>query len=1020
MKIGMRLGLGFGLIIIIMLIIGVTAYINLNSLNKSIGDTVNDKYPKTEWVHTIKDNVNTIARRIRNTVIYPEQAKKQDQYNKAMDEIKQLAPLYDSLQTTITSDKGKKLLAEVMAAREAYVPMQQRALDVGVSGLNQEWLVEFIANDLRDGQLEYTTKLNQLLVYQDELMTESGREADSKATSAINIIIILIIAAVIIGIVIAIFITRSIVRPVTKAGEVANSIARGNFNISIDTDRKDEIGATQKAMKGMLNNIRSIIEDVNHLSDNAIKGNLDVRADSSKHEGEYRTLINGINGTLDAVINPLNVTAEYVDRISKGDIPPKITDDYKGDFNEIKNNLNLAIDSINSLVEDAIVIANEARKGRIRYRADSTKHSGDFRRIVDGINDGYDVVTELLDSIPTPLMAIDNDFNIMFMNKNGAELNDRSGLELERSKCFDHFKTTHCKTNDCACHLAMDSEQLTTQSTIARPGDKELNIEYTGVPIRDKDGSVIGAFEVVIDQTEIKQILGKAEKVSDYMSEETKKILGLLNEVAGGKIDNDIFLAEPDEDTQESFETLESVLNGVKDVQKWLSGLIDYVTKIANGDLTADMAKASDKDQIHEWLILMRENIKELVSDTVKLAEAGSKGQFGVRADDANHKGQYKTIIEGFNNTLDNIIKPINEAVDILSLIADGDLTTKVDSDYKGDALKLKNAINETIEAMSQILGQVKTTVEEVTRGSMQVSDASTALSQGATEQASSLEEITSSMSELGSQTKTNAENANQAKILTYDAKDAAEKGNREMDELNKAMTDISQSSQNISKIIKVIDEIAFQTNLLALNAAVEAARAGRHGKGFAVVAEEVRNLAARSATAAKETSELIENSIKTVENGSALAVRTGEALEEIRNGAIKSADIVGEIATSSSEQAQGIAQINEGLTQIDKVTQTNTASAEESASAAEELSGQASQLKDMISKFKLNEETYDYEEEEYESRMISSRKNSKSLPESTHDDEDEEIDDKHTEDDYDNPKPDEIINLDEDDFGKY
>jgi methyl-accepting chemotaxis protein len=231
-------------------------------------------------------------------------------------------------------------------------------------------------------------------------------------------------------------------------------------------------------------------------------------------------------------------------------------------------------------------------------------------------------------------------------------------------------------------------------------------------------------------------------------------------------------------------------------------------------------------------------------------------------------------------------------------------------------------------------------------------------MSQGATEQASSLEEITSSINEIAAQTRQNAENASLANRLAGEARESAEKGNGQMSQMVGAMQEINASSQSISKIIKVIDEIAFQTNLLALNAAVEAARAGRHGKGFAVVAEEVRSLAARSAKAARETAEMIEGSAKKVEGGMHIASLTAEALKQIVAAAARVSDLVAEIAASSNEQAQGVAQISTGLGQIDQVTQQNTAHAEESASAAEELSSQSIMMLQLIGTFKLTENT--------------------------------------------------------------
>ena len=325
------------------------------------------------------------------------------------------------------------------------------------------------------------------------------------------------------------------------------------------------------------------------------------------------------------------------------------------------------------------------------------------------------------------------------------------------------------------------------------------------------------------------------------------------------------------------------------------------------------------------------------------------------------------------SESVDAMSDGLEDKSNIAGQIASGDLTGHVVLASENDQLGL--ALQKMTQTLNDVIGRVNQSVALVTTGAEKISDASQSLSQGTTEQASSLEEITSSMTELGSQTLNNAENATQASQLADGARNAAENGNAQMASMISAMSDIAESSKEIDKIIKVIDEIAFQTNLLALNAAVEAARAGKHGKGFAVVAQEVRNLAGRSAKAAQETAELIENSVKKVENGLEIVNKTATAFSGIVEGSHKVTGLVAEIAAASNEQAQGINQVNQGLSQVEHVTQQNAANAEEMASAALELSSQAKQLRQIVTLFRLRDFAHGNDPDDFPSVVPVTRK---------------------------------------------
>ncbi|RMF94095.1 MAG: methyl-accepting chemotaxis protein, partial [Nitrospinota bacterium] len=389
--------------------------------------------------------------------------------------------------------------------------------------------------------------------------------------------------------------------------------------------------------------------------------------------------------------------------------------------------------------------------------------------------------------------------------------------------------------------------------------------------------------------------------------------------------------------------------------------LITYITEISRaadalsrGDLTVTVPPRSSRDVLAQHFLQVTETLQGLVEETGGLIQAGQEGRLHHRGNASRFQGCYADLIDRINKMLDAILSPIQEASTVLEHVAARDLTVCMTGTYQGNHAQIKTALNTTVQNLNEGLHQVAIAAEQVAAASKQISAGNQSLAQGTSEQASALAKISGTLQAMASMSQQNAANAREARTLSENASQVTEKGTRSMQRLSEAIARIKNSADETTKVVQAIDDIAFQTNLLALNAAVEAARAGEAGKGFAVVAEEVRNLAMRSAEAAKSTARLIEESMHNAEEGVILNQEVLQNLEAINVQVEQVSTVMAEIAASSNQQQQGLEQIKMAMEEINQITQQNAAHSEETASAAEELSGQAELLQKLVATFHL------------------------------------------------------------------
>ena len=740
---------------------------------------------------------------------------------------------------------------------------------------------------------------------------------------------------------------------------------------------------------GLKEGVKALAEEAAMLSRAAVEGKLSTRADASKHPGDLGKIVQSVNEVLDAVIKPLNVAATYVDRISRGDIPPKITDSYNGDFNAIKNNLNTCIDALAGLIAQMNNMSWLHDAGDIDAKIHTGKFEGAYKVMAQGVNDmvfGHIAVKK-------KAMACLAEFG---RGNFEAPLETFPGKKAFINETFEVVRANLQALIADANHLskaAIEGKLATRADASRHQGDYRKIVQG----VNDTLDAVIGPLNVAASYVDRISRGDIPPKITDNYNGDFNAIKNNLNTCIDAlstliaQMNNMSSLHDAGDidvkiDTGKFEGAYKIMAQGVNDMvfghiavkKKAMACLAEF----GRGNFEAPLERFPGKKAfINETFEVVRANLQALIADANHLSKAAVEGKLATRADASKHQGDYRKIVQGVNDTLDAVIVPLNVAANYVDRISKGDMPPRITDNYNGDFNTIKNNLNVLIDAMekitagakevaggnltvelekrserdelmkalgamvkslSDVVGDVRAATDKVAAGSREMSASSETVSQGASEQSASIEEVSASVEQMSANIKQNADNATETeKIALKAAADAKEGG--------EAVNRTVEAMKQIAGKISIIGEIARQTNLLALNAAIEAARAGEHGKGFAVVASEVRKLAERSQKAAAEITELSTTSVSVAEKAGVLLARI---LPDVQ----KTSELVQEITAASREQDTGTSQINKAIQQLNEVIQQNAAAAEEMASTSEELSSQAEQLQSTIAFFQVDD----------------------------------------------------------------
>ena len=963
---------------------------------------------------------------------------------RAEDLMTAMAKASDEVQKTLLTDDGRATFKAYSEALAGYRVQQTRMLRLTEAGKRADAEV-ILHGEGRAAADKLNAALDALSTAKLALAKTVSDANAAQTSSAITAMIIVMILAVLVAVAIGVVIAGSIAAPLAKAVDIMKELSKGHLGMRLKLERKDEIGQLATALDAygehqqlgsvatlkrlgagdlsmaltaqdaqdevtpaflqVTSALRAMAAEVQGLAKAAVEGRLAVRADASQYQGEYKKIVQGFNDTLDAVIGPLNVTAEYVDKVAKGVIPPEITTNYQGEYNLIKINLNSLVRMMSELLSETDKIIKGAADGQLEIRADASKFVGGWNKLVSGVND-----------------AVTNIVNPMNVT---ADYVDKVAKGIIPPAITTEYKGQY---NLIKINL---NNMVTMMSELLSETDKIIKGAADGqLEIRADASRFVGGWNKLVSGVNdaVTNIVNPMNVTADYVDKVAKGIIppAITTEYKGQynliKINLNNMVAMMSELLSETDKITKAAIAGqlgtraeagkfvggwnklVDGVNKTLDAVIvplnvsaGYVDRISKGDIPPKITDNynGDFNTIKNNLNQCVEAVNALVADAATLAKAGVEGKLATRADAAKHQGDFRKIVQGFNETLDSVIGPINDVQRVMAAMEQGDLTAHISNEYRGDLQKLCYSVNNTAASLAQTVADIGNNANTLASSSEELTSVSNTMAAGAeqmtqqsntaaaaTEQASAnvknmaagveqisanattvasaSEEVSANLNTVGAAVEQMSSNmrvvANTSEKMTSAVNSVAtaiEEMSVSLNEVSKSsgqaatvaskaaqsanntaviVDKLGESAQEIGKVVDMIKGIAAQTNLLALNATIEAASAGEAGKGFAVVANEVKELAKQTASATED----IRAQVAAMQGNTQQAVKAIDEIVQIIN---EINSISGNIAAAVEEQTATTNEISKNVGDAARGANEVSRNVQQAAQGANEVS---------------------------------------------------------------------------------